>query len=415
MFTVGSMSWVFLAYAVHILMALAQAALCGFLLVSGLFNVLGFDPRIRFLSAFPLLPGSLTGHRTAIGTAKIALAAVLLLPWSFGAPWVLSGVALTVTAVLLAWLLRDSEARRTGFALLALALAGTVFAFYETSDPLDEGLSQGYAACQSLAENHPGEALHRPSKSIENHGRGDAILVSIRCLKRKLGPITLALLAHMQGRAESSGRTPDHHAPKVGEVPPDFTLTSADGSKTVRLSDFAGEKPVVLVFGSHSCPPHSAGLSLVRELYERYGDEAEFIHIYIEEAHPMEGWWLGETRTMRLLHDLFDSPASIRHHVHGSPFMRRHYAILMRSLFLGDMSIYTDTMNDRLARLYAAFPTRFYLVGKDGRVAWKSPFGPFGYDPSRLEDELEDYLASLEKPSRGGGIGRVQNARRASA
>jgi AhpC/TSA family len=44
----------------------------------------------------------------------------------------------------------------------------------------------------------------------------------------------------------------DHNpnVPKVGEVAPDFELTDYTGTKTVRLSDFRGKKPVVLFFGS---------------------------------------------------------------------------------------------------------------------------------------------------------------------
>lgn len=40
--------------------------------------------------------------------------------------------------------------------------------------------------------------------------------------------------------------------PDVGQVAPDFTLTTLDGKGTVKLSDFRGKKPVVLVFGSYT-------------------------------------------------------------------------------------------------------------------------------------------------------------------
>jgi len=40
------------------------------------------------------------------------------------------------------------------------------------------------------------------------------------------------------------------NAPKVGEMAPDFELSDFTGDKAVRLSDFRGEKPVVLLFGS---------------------------------------------------------------------------------------------------------------------------------------------------------------------
>jgi len=40
------------------------------------------------------------------------------------------------------------------------------------------------------------------------------------------------------------------NVPKVGEMAPDFELTDNTGKKSVRLSDFRGERPVVLLFGS---------------------------------------------------------------------------------------------------------------------------------------------------------------------
>lgn len=39
-------------------------------------------------------------------------------------------------------------------------------------------------------------------------------------------------------------------APKEGAVAPDFELRDVNGENPVRLSDFRGQKPVALVFGS---------------------------------------------------------------------------------------------------------------------------------------------------------------------
>ncbi len=39
---------------------------------------------------------------------------------------------------------------------------------------------------------------------------------------------------------------------RLGEVAPQFTLTSADKTEHVSLSSFRGHKPVVLVFGSYT-------------------------------------------------------------------------------------------------------------------------------------------------------------------
>jgi peroxiredoxin len=42
----------------------------------------------------------------------------------------------------------------------------------------------------------------------------------------------------------------DALAPKVGDVAPDFELRDINGENPVRLSDFQGQKPAALIFGS---------------------------------------------------------------------------------------------------------------------------------------------------------------------
>jgi peroxiredoxin len=42
----------------------------------------------------------------------------------------------------------------------------------------------------------------------------------------------------------------DQLAPKVGDMAPDFELADVGGQHRARLSDFHGQQPVVLVFGS---------------------------------------------------------------------------------------------------------------------------------------------------------------------
>jgi hypothetical protein len=42
----------------------------------------------------------------------------------------------------------------------------------------------------------------------------------------------------------------DRHAPRTGDLAPDFTLTDSSGTGTITLSNFRGVKPVALIFGS---------------------------------------------------------------------------------------------------------------------------------------------------------------------
>ena len=44
----------------------------------------------------------------------------------------------------------------------------------------------------------------------------------------------------------------DESGPAVGEEAPDFELRTLEGDGVVKLSDFKGKKPVVLVFGSYT-------------------------------------------------------------------------------------------------------------------------------------------------------------------
>jgi hypothetical protein len=41
-----------------------------------------------------------------------------------------------------------------------------------------------------------------------------------------------------------------HEGPALGEMAPEFRLSSQDGKRTISLSDYRGKKPVVLIFGS---------------------------------------------------------------------------------------------------------------------------------------------------------------------
>src|ERR1700749_856694 len=76
-------------------------------------------------------------------------------------------------------------------------------------------------------------------------------------------------------------------APKPGDEAPDFQGRTVDGDK-IRLSDFEGEKNVVLTFGSVTCPFTAASIRGLNNLYEDFGDEVEFLFVYVREAHPGE-------------------------------------------------------------------------------------------------------------------------------
>ncbi len=48
-----------------------------------------------------------------------------------------------------------------------------------------------------------------------------------------------------------------------------------------------------------------------------------------------------------------------------------------------------DTFDNSTERAYTGWPDRLYVVDRDGRVAYKSRPGPFGFKPAGVEETLK--------------------------
>src|SRR5438067_1205699 len=73
--------------------------------------------------------------------------------------------------------------------------------------------------------------------------------------------------------------------PAIGQPAPEFELADLDGN-LVRLSDLRG-RPVVLEFGSYTCPIFSGRVPAMEQLAREH-PEAICLVIYVREAHPGE-------------------------------------------------------------------------------------------------------------------------------
>ncbi len=58
-----------------------------------------------------------------------------------------------------------------------------------------------------------------------------------------------------------------------------------------------------------------------------------------------------------------------------------------RRLDLG-FPMLVDTIDDAVGARYSGMPSRLYLIDRDGKVAYKSGRGPFGFKPEELEHSL---------------------------
>jgi Iodothyronine deiodinase len=107
--------------------------------------------------------------------------------------------------------------------------------------------------------------------------------------------------------------------------------------------------------------------------------------VYIEEAHPTDGWQMPSNLKEGIL------IASAR------TFLQREGAAETCTLKLGiHIPALVDDMQDSTERAYTAWPDRLYVINRDGRVAYKSKAGPFGFHPKAMAKVLQ----SLAGPAR---------------
>ena len=176
-----------------------------------------------------------------------------------------------------------------------------------------------------------------------------------------------------------------HEGPRVGQPAPDFTLKSSDGAGTITLSKHIGEKPLVLVLGNFTCGPFRAMYPEVDALRERYQDEANFLMVYVREAHPTDGWKMQSNARADVAvaqPTTFDERAAV-----CTQFCQR---------LKPTMPVAVDELNDPVGNAYSGMPARLYVIDRAGLIAFKSGRGPFGFKPAELEQAL--VMALLEKP-----------------
>ena len=135
------------------------------------------------------------------------------------------------------------------------------------------------------------------------------------------------------------------------------------------------------------------GTGRLADLYRAYHEQVQFLKIYIREAHPVDGWWLGKG-PMALLMKLGGFKAATDVYDPKTLEERRVVAGDCAEALQYGIQTYVDEMNDAVNQAYAAWPTRLYLVGLDGRVVYHGGPGPFDFFPSKLGKAIEQYLGN---------------------
>jgi hypothetical protein len=99
--------------------------------------------------------------------------------------------------------------------------------------------------------------------------------------------------------------------------------------------------------------------------------------VYVREAHPLDGWRMES-----------NDRAGIEIKQPRAKTERDTVARKCCSSLGITMPLVVDQLNDYVGHVYSGMPDRLYVIDRDGRVAYKSGRGPFGFKPGEMEQTL---------------------------
>lgn len=118
-----------------------------------------------------------------------------------------------------------------------------------------------------------------------------------------------------------------------------------------------------------------ANLEKFRKITEDFSNVADFVLVYIAEAHPTDGWAI-------------DGNVEIANH----KAMEDRFAAAAKMLSMEPQTcpVLVDQMDDKCNKAFAAIPERLYIV-QDGIIIYKGGRGPWDYRINEVRDFLSKY------------------------
>jgi len=153
------------------------------------------------------------------------------------------------------------------------------------------------------------------------------------------------------------------NAAAPGNSIPAFELITTGGDRLVNRDIFA-DRPVILVFGSMTCPMTASSTPSVQDLYEEFGDRVKFVMLYVREAHPGENFSQAET-----MDDKLESARALK----------AFYGI--------EWTVAADNVDGDLHRALDPKPNAVYLMNSKGDILFRSLWAA---DYEALHQALDD-------------------------
>ena len=133
-----------------------------------------------------------------------------------------------------------------------------------------------------------------------------------------------------------------------GDSLPAFDLVSTDGDRLTK-QDLTGDKPLLLIFGSVTCPMTASAMPSLRQLHDEFGDQVRFLMLNVREAHPGEN---------------FRQPKTMREKLKNTRALKQFYEI--------PWTVAADNIDGDLHRALDPKPNAAFLIGSDGVIVFRS-------------------------------------------
>jgi hypothetical protein len=100
--------------------------------------------------------------------------------------------------------------------------------------------------------------------------------------------------------------------------------------------------------------------------------------VYIHEAHPSDAWQMASNVRDKVV---FATPGTLEEKGEVAGTCVRKLGIEIPAL--------VDDIHDTVETAYTGWPDRLYVIDREGRIAYKSAPGPFGFDPKGVAETLK--------------------------
>lgn len=125
-------------------------------------------------------------------------------------------------------------------------------------------------------------------------------------------------------------------------------LSLVNGGRLV-WRDSTDDRPLLLVFGSLTCPVTESAAPGLNQLYRKFGDDLRFVMVNVREAHPGARVPQPKTAAAKLAHA---AKLKARHHI---PF-----------------DVAADDIDGTTHRLFGGRPNSAYVISPAGRILFRA-------------------------------------------